>query len=152
MGDFNFHREAENSSIPAGGWGEVPAVVELGETWDYARNLMLPHYLPLRNIYNGFGLGETFAWPSPMRLDRVLVYNRPSPPHFSSSSSSARFDCTTAKARLFADQPIHEQARGRTPLPLTGPELQEAHRAIPWQEFLYPSDHFGIFVELPGLS
>jgi endonuclease/exonuclease/phosphatase family metal-dependent hydrolase len=50
MGDFNFHREAENASIPDG-WREVPAVVARGETWDYARNLMLAHYLPLRNIY-----------------------------------------------------------------------------------------------------
>ena len=64
MGDFNFHREAENSSIPAG-WSEIPAVVALGETWDFAKNAMMAHYLPLDNFYNGFGLGTTFGWPSP---------------------------------------------------------------------------------------
>ena len=56
MGDFNFHREAENASIPEG-WAEVPAVVNLGTTWSFERNKMLPHYLPLRNFYNGLGLG-----------------------------------------------------------------------------------------------
>ena len=44
MGDFNFHREAENASIPEG-WGEVPAVMALGPTWDCTKNAMLPHYL-----------------------------------------------------------------------------------------------------------
>lgn len=135
MGDYNFHREAENASIPDG-WSEVPAVVALGETWDYGRNAMLPHYLPLRNIYNGFGLGASFAWPSAMRLDRVLVHG-------------TALDCGAAKARIFADQPIHERARGRAPLPQTGREVRESHRSLPWQEYLYPSDHFGIFVELP---
>ena len=47
MGDYNFHREAENASIPSG-WAELPAVVALGATWDIHRNAMLPHYLPLR--------------------------------------------------------------------------------------------------------
>ena len=137
MGDYNFHREAENGSIPAG-WREVPAVVALGETWDFGRNSMLAHYLPIRNIYNGLGLGTSVAWPSPMRLDRVLVHG-------------TALDCgvEVATARLFADQPIHERARGRPPLPHTGPELREAHRALPWQEYLFQSDHFGICVELP---
>ena len=72
MGDFNFHREAENASIPDG-WRELPAVVDLGATWDYGKNAMLAHYLPLRNLYNGLGLGAHLGWPSPMRLDRVLV-------------------------------------------------------------------------------
>lgn len=135
LGDFNFHREAENASIPAG-WAEVPAVVALGATWDFARNPLLAHYLPLRNLYNGFGLGASVGWPSPMRLDRVLVHG-------------TALDCAAASARLFADEPIHERARGRPPLPQTGPELREAHRALPWQEYLLPSDHFGICVELP---
>ena len=52
MGDLNMHREAENASIPEG-WAEVPAIVGLGATWDFQRNLMLAHYLPIRNIYNG---------------------------------------------------------------------------------------------------
>lgn len=52
-------------------------------------------------------------------------------------------------ARIFADHPIHERAKGREPLPWTGRELQEAHRSLPWEEYLFPSDHFGIFVELP---
>lgn len=135
MGDFNFHREAENASIPEG-WGEVPAVVEAGATWDYARNPMLAHYLPKRNLYNGLGLGQRFGWPSPMRLDRVLV-------------RGLALDREAAEARLFADRPIHERARGRAALPYTGPELWESHRALPWEEYLCPSDHFGIVVSLP---
>ena len=136
MGDFNFHREAENASIPDG-WSEVPAVVALGPTWDFGRNPMLAHYLPLRNIYNGFGLGadSSLAWPSPMRLDRVLVHG-------------TALDCGAAKARIFADQPVDERARGRAPLPQAGRELSEAHRALPWQEYLFPSDHFGLCFEL----
>jgi len=135
LGDLNFHREAENESIPDG-WAELPAVVALGPTWDLGRNAMLPHYLPLRNIYNGFGLGLSLGWPSPMRLDRVLVHG-------------SALDCAAATARIFADQPIHERARGRAVLPPTGHELREAHRALPWQEYLCPSDHFGICVEVP---
>ena len=134
MGDFNFHREAESASIPAG-WREVPAIVALGTTWDFVRNTMLAHYLPLRNIYNGFGLGTFLGWPSPMRLDRVLV-------------SGDGLDAAGATARTFADQPIDERAKSRPPLPQTGPELQEAHRKLPWQEYLFPSDHFGIAFEL----
>ena len=135
MGDFNFHREAENASIPAG-WREVPAVVALGATWDFAANTMLAHYLPLRNIYNGLGLGTSFGWPSRMRLDRILLHG-------------TAFDCQAAKARLFANEPVEERARQRSPLPQTGRELQEAHRALPWQEYLFPSDHFGICLDLP---
>ena len=118
------------------GWREVPAVVALGDTWDFARNRMLAHYLPLRNIYNGLGLGSRFGWPSPMRLDRVVVHG-------------AALDETAAEARLFADAPIDERARGRPPLPMTGGELREAHRALPWQEYLHVSDHFGVCLELP---
>jgi len=139
MGDLNFHREAENASIPDG-WAEVPAVVALGATWDFARNSMLAHYLPVRNIYNGLGLGASLGWPSPMRLDRVLVH--------SSEALELSWN-STATARIFADQPIHERAKGRPPLPQAGPELCEAHRSVPWQEYLHPSDHFGIYVELP---
>jgi len=142
MGDFNFHRESENASIP-NGWREIPAVVALGETWDYARNSMLAHYLPLRNIYNGFGLGAGWGWigwtKSPgsagMRLDRVLVHG------------NAALDA--AEARLFANHPIDERARARPTLPPAGSDLKKAHRALPWQDYLYPSDHFGVFVELP---
>ena len=142
MGDLNFHREAENRSIPSE-WGELPAVVELGATWDITRNTMLPHYLPLRNIYNGFGLGAQFGWPNPMRLDRVLVHESPS------SSPSSFLDRSAVTARIFADQSIHDRAKARGALPMVGPELQEAHRTLPWQEYLSPSDHFGIFFELP---
>ena len=60
MGDFNFHREAETSSIPEG-WAELPAVVSLGPTWDLPRNAMLPHYLPLRNLYTGLGSASASA-------------------------------------------------------------------------------------------
>ena len=109
--------------------------MSLGPTWDLSRNAMLPHYLPIRNLYNGFGLGERFGWPSPMRLDRVLV-------------RGASATCDPGSARIFADQPVHERARGRPPLPQTGRELSEAHRILPWEEYLHPSDHFGIFFEL----
>jgi endonuclease/exonuclease/phosphatase family metal-dependent hydrolase len=142
MGDFNFHREAENSSIPDG-WCEVPAVVALGGTWDLERNAMLPHYLPLRNMYNGLGMGTGWGWPSPMRLDRVLVCSG------HGEGGCASFDSGTARAQMFADHSIHERARTRAPLPRAGPELREAHRCLPWQEYLFPSDHFGILVELP---
>ena len=56
--------------------------------------------------------------------------------------------CELGSARIFADQPVHERAKGRPPLPQTGRELSEAHRSLPWEEYLHPSDHFGIFVEL----
>merc|ERR1711939_254158 len=72
-GDHNFHREAENRSIPDG-WGEIPAVVDLGATWSLSTNSMIAHYLPRRNLYNGFGMGGWFAWDTEMRLDRVLVH------------------------------------------------------------------------------
>ena len=26
---------------------------------------------------------------------------------------------------------------------------QQLHRALPWEEYLFQSDHFGIFLELP---
>jgi len=139
MGDYNFHREAENASIPDG-WAELPAVVSLGATWDCARNALLPHYLPLRNIYNGFGLGQRFGWPSPMRLDRVLVAR--------GAGAATSPTCEPGSARIFADQPLHVRARERPPLPMTGSELSEAHRSLPWEEYLHPSDHFGIFFEL----
>ena len=107
---------------------------------------MLAHYLPLRNIYDALGLGAGWGWlgwtlsrsSTGMRLDRVLVHG------------AAGLDA--AEARLFADQPIHEQASSRPALPLAGPELREAHRALPWQDYLHPSDHFGVFVELPVAS
>jgi len=134
MGDFNFHREAENSSIPVG-WAEIPAIVKLGPTWDFAKNPLLPHYLPLQNIYNGLGLGKRFGWPSRMRLDRVLVFG-------------SNLNCETGEARIICDQPIHERARGKPPLPQSGCVLREAHRSLPWEEYLCPSDHFGINFKL----
>ena len=38
------------------------------------RNSLLPHYLPFRNVYNGFGLSVRLGHPVPMRLDRILVH------------------------------------------------------------------------------
>lgn len=146
MGDFNFHRDAEEASIPAG-WSEVPAVVAAGPTWDIARNTMIPHYLPFRNIYNGFGIGYGWAWAARMRLDRVLV-------------QGAAFDLDAANSKLFADRPIaasgdgpsaaadrckdNVEAQMQAPLPSC-----EAHRQLPWEAYLFPSDHFGLVLELP---
>jgi len=146
MGDFNFHRDAEEASIPAG-WSEVPAVVAAGPTWDIARNTMIPHYLPFRNIYNGFGIGYGRAWAARMRLDRVLV-------------QGAAFDLDAANSKLFADRPIaasgdgpsaaadrckdNAEAQMQAPLPSC-----EAHRQLPWEAYLFPSDHFGLVLELP---
>ena len=85
MGDFNFHREAENASIPAG-WQEVPAVVRLGHTWSYTENTLIPRMLP-------FWLPGMLGWPKSMRLDRMLIHG-------------GEFDCNAATARLFANRPI----------------------------------------------
>jgi hypothetical protein len=147
MGDFNFHRDAEGASIPAG-WSELPAVVAAGPTWDIARNTMLPHYLPFRNIYNGFGIGYGRAWAAQMRLDRVLV-------------QGSAFDRDAANAKLFANRPIaaigdsqsaaaavwcNDNVETQTQAPLP---LREAHRQLPWESYLFPSDHFGLVFELP---
>ena len=40
MGDFDFHREAENSSIPSG-WREIPSIVALGPTWCSGHNITI---------------------------------------------------------------------------------------------------------------
>jgi len=131
MGDFNFHREAENASIP-NDWTEVPAVVNLGPTWDTKNNTMLPHLLPLRNMYNGFGL---FEMSFKMRLDRVLVHGDV-------------LDCEAATAELFADKAIHRDG-GR---PLQAGQLRNVHRRLPWQDYLYASDHYGILMDIPLVS
>jgi len=130
MGDFNFHRESENTSIPAS-WVEVPSVVALGPTWDMERNTMLPHYLPLRNIYNGFGTG--YGWPAKLRLDRMLVMG-------------AGFDCTAAIAKMFADQPIHQQTIKSQQHAQQSP--RSSHRQLPWEAYLFPSDHFGLMLKV----
>ena len=85
MGDFNFHREAENASIPAG-WREVPAVRALGHTWSYTENPLIPRMLP-------FWLPGRLGWPKSMRLDRVLILGH-------------GLDPDNAWARLFANRPI----------------------------------------------
>ena len=112
MGDCNFHREAENAAIPKG-WSEIPAVVGLGNTWDYQRNTMLPKMLPSRNMYNT-------VWDSAMRLDRVLVHGNV-------------LDWGFTEARLFANERIHKES-----------ECTQS-----WQAYLYPSDHYGLLVEIP---
>ena len=134
LGDHNFHREAENASIPDR-WGEVPAVADLGATWSWSANAMIAHYLPLRNLYNGFGTGY-FGWHTEMRLDRVLLHGDV-------------FAQESADACLFGIEPIHERAKGCKSLPPTGPDLKGRHRSIPWEEYLFPSDHFGILVDMP---
>jgi len=142
MGDFNFHRDSEAASIPSG-WSEVPAVVAAGPTWDITRNTMLPHYLPFRNIYNGFGIGYGKVWSTQMRLDRVLVMG-------------SAFDHDAAASKTFADQPISATRDSRNTAVHQGADVNpealpfcELHRQLPWEAYLFPSDHFGLVIELP---
>lgn len=121
MGDFNFHREAETSSIPEG-WSEFPSVRDLGPTWDSPGNPMLNIMLPQHNVYNGMGTG--FGWPNRLRLDRVVA-------------RGGALDRESATARLFANARIHNGQEAVTE---------------PWQEYLFPSDHFGIVVDIPLLA
>ena len=123
MGDFNFHRESENSSIPHG-WHEIPKVVELGPTWQAGPNPMIPKMLPSYNIYNGFGTG--WGWSNCLRLDRVLVHG-------------AGLNLNTVDARLFANCPVY---RGEIKSHNSG------EKDLPWKEYLYPSDHFGITFDI----
>lgn len=53
------------------------------------------------------GMGASFGWSSSMRLDRILVH-------------ATALDLDAAEARLFADQPVHERAKGMVPLPQSG--------------------------------
>jgi len=94
-------------------------VAALGPTWDIPGNPLISHMLPERHLYNGFGFGQ--FWPNQMRLDRVLV-------------RGPALDCEQSHSRLFANRPIH-------------PDPQE--RTESWQEYLFPSDHFGILVDIP---
>ena len=70
MGDFNFHRESENSSIPFG-WQEIPSIVALGPTWCNGANPMIEAMLPHTTytmVLAPDGAGQIF-----LRLDRVLI-------------------------------------------------------------------------------
>lgn len=125
MGDFNFHREAENASIPSG-WAEMPAVVALGPTWDLHSNKLITKMLPAWNIYNGFRTG--WGWPQRMRLDRVLVHG-----------AAGHLDWGRASAQLFAKDLIHKNQRA----------FGDGGLTEPWQAYLFPSDHFGVLVDIP---
>ena len=78
--------------------------------------------LPAWNIYNGFGTG--WGWAQRMRLDRMIV-------------QGAALDWERARARLFANELIHKGQRAAG-------EPEE-----PWQAYLFPSDHFGVLVDIP---
>ena len=99
---------------------------------------MIAHYLPLRNLYNGFGTGY-FGWHTEMRLDRVLLHG----------DVFVQNLVNPGDARLFGNEPIHDRAKGCESLPVTGQEHKSQHRALPWEEYLFPSDHFGILVDVP---
>ena len=106
------------------GWHEIPSVVELGATWNRDTNSMIPHFLPLFNIYNFYGTGV--GWASQMRLDRILI-------------KSHAFDFKRCTAEVIANKPVHDKAVGREPL--SGAALRQNHRNLPWEEYLFPSDH-----------
>lgn len=119
MGDFNFHREAENSSIPSG-WREIPSIVTLGPTWCSDANPMIEAMLPSYNIYNGFGTG--WGWPNVLRLDRVLV-------------QGTGINSEEVNAKLFLNRPVYE--------PTT-----HVDESVSWKDYLYPSDHYGIMFDI----
>ena len=73
-------------------------------------------------VYNGMGTG--FGWPNAMRLDRVVV-------------RGVALDRESATARLFANARIHNDQGAITEQ---------------WQEYLFPSDHYGILVDIPLLA
>ena len=99
MGDFNFHREAENASIPEG-WVELPAVVSLGPTWDLGAT---PCCLTI-----------SFATCTTASARRALAGR-------ARCGSTACWCVAGATCdpgrRDLVDQPVHELARGWPPLP-----------------------------------
>eukprot|EP00944_MAST-04C_sp_MAST-4C-sp1_P007550 g7550.t1 len=121
MGDFNFHRESENSSIPFG-WQEIPSIVALGPTWCNGENPMIEAMLPSYNIYNGFGTG--WGWPNLLRLDRVLI-------------QGTGLNSNEVNAKLFSNRPVYECIKH------TGDE-----KVVVWKDYLYPSDHYGIVFDI----
>lgn len=144
LGDFNFHREAESQSIPDG-WVELPAA--LGRyTWDTALNPMIQHYLP--KIW--WGAVWSLVWPVQMRLDRFVV---------KSKSSGPLVDLHASSVELFVNAPVKEEGDHQriTPgatwmrllaLPVSLVRQLCSHRNQPWEEYLFPSDHFGLLVDL----
>mmetsp|Transcript_111821 Transcript_111821/g.216686 ORF Transcript_111821/g.216686 Transcript_111821/m.216686 type:complete len:356 (+) Transcript_111821:46-1113(+) len=148
LGDFNFHREAESSSIPDG-WVELPAA--LGKyTFDMAKNPMIRHYLP--KIW--WGAGWSLLWPVQMRLDRFIVMSK---------NCGSHVDLHASSVELFADAPVREGPSHEMTEP-TGmlmkvfaflPSLVQhlwSHRRQPWEEYLFPSDHFGLVIDLALIS
>lgn len=126
MGDFNFHREAENSSIPKD-WLEIPAVVDLGMTWEYTHNPMVPKMCGPLNLYNSFGFGIGWIWQPCMRLDRVITYG-------------TALNIQAAVARQFANQLIHQAQPD---------SIESAATEEDWHCYLFPSDHYGIVFDIP---
>jgi len=143
VGDFNFHREAESHSIPDG-WVELPAALEK-YTFDMARNPMIRHYLP--KIW--WGAIWSLIWPVQMRLDRAIVASKSHGPHV---------DLHACNVDLFADVPVqqgldHEMiAPAGMAFPFSLAQHLWSHRRRPWQEYLFPSDHFGLLIDLASIG
>jgi endonuclease/exonuclease/phosphatase family metal-dependent hydrolase len=140
LGDFNFHREAESQSIPDG-WIELPGALQK-YTFDTVRNPMIRHYLP--KIWWG-----AFCEVQ-MRLDRVIVAHK---------SCGPRVNLHASNVELFADVPVDEagqhelvapagMAMGLLNFPFSMAQQLWNHRRQPWKEYLFPSDHFGLLVNL----
>mmetsp|Transcript_54829 Transcript_54829/g.169780 ORF Transcript_54829/g.169780 Transcript_54829/m.169780 type:complete len:341 (-) Transcript_54829:85-1107(-) len=138
LGDFNFHREAESGSIPAG-WTELPGAQD-AKSWDMSRNLLIQHYLP--RVWWG-AVFQPFA----MRLDRAIVSGGGGGEGGDDTAASGvRVDLEASAVRLFADRPVDAAAVGRAPLGPLG--LLRSHRHARWEQYLFPSDHFGLVVDL----
>jgi poly(A) polymerase len=129
FGDFNFHREAESDSIPDG-WAEPPAA--LGKyTFDTELNPMIRHYLP--KIWWG-----SFC-PVQMRLDRIIINSRRGGPDV---------DLHACNVRLFANTLVNEEQDHEISAPAGFFQQLWNHRRLPWEEYLFPSDHFGLIIDL----
>uniref|UniRef100_A0A7S2MG97 Endonuclease/exonuclease/phosphatase domain-containing protein n=1 Tax=Zooxanthella nutricula TaxID=1333877 RepID=A0A7S2MG97_9DINO len=148
LGDFNFHFETESSSIPDG-WTELPAA-QGKYTWDMAANPMIRHYLP--KVW--WGIGWSLLWPVQMRLDRIIVASR---------NRGSHVDLHASSVKLFADVPVHEGPVREATEPIGilmkligfGPALVQhvlSHRRQSWEDYLFPSDHFGLFTDLALIS
>merc|ERR1712216_548438 len=111
---------------------------------------MIRHYLP--KIW--WGAIWSLSWPVQMRLDRVIVASKSRGPHV---------DLHSCNVELFADVPVQEGCDPEMteqvgllmkPLAFCASLVQHlwSHRRQPWQEYLFPSDHFGLLIDLASIG